>query len=145
MKACRLVWADDAVAGVDQDHGEVAGRGAGRHVARVLLVAWGIGDDKGPPGGGKKAIGDIDRDPLLALVFEPVEQQGKVDRLAGGAEPARLALERLELVVEDQRAIVQQPSDQGRLAVVDRAAGQKAQQIPFARHGRGIAQIRHQK
>ncbi len=56
--------------------------------------------------------------------------------LAGGAEPPRLALERLQLVVEDQRAVVQQPADQGRFAVIDRPAGQKAQQVPVARASR---------
>jgi hypothetical protein len=33
------------------------------------------------------------------------------------------------LIVKDQRAVIEQPADQRRLAVVDRSAGQKAQQI----------------
>ena len=36
----------DAVAGVDQDDRQVAVRRAGRHVARVLLVARAVGDDE---------------------------------------------------------------------------------------------------
>ncbi len=35
-----------ALARVDQDDGEVGSRGAGDHVAGVLLVARGIGDDE---------------------------------------------------------------------------------------------------
>src|ERR1017187_7242746 len=35
-----------AVARIDQDDGEVSGGGAGGHVARVLLVAGGVGDDE---------------------------------------------------------------------------------------------------
>ncbi len=41
---------DDAVAGIDQDDGEVGGRGPGRHVARVLLVAGSVRDDEAPAG-----------------------------------------------------------------------------------------------
>ena len=39
-----------------------------------------------------------------------------------------VAFERGKLVLEDQLGVVQQASDQGRLAVIDGAAGQKAQQ-----------------
>ena len=48
------------------------------------------------------AIGDVDRDALLALGFEPVDEQREIDILAGGAVFFRIALERGELVVEDQ-------------------------------------------
>ena len=36
----------DAVAGVDQHDGDIGVRGAGRHVARVLLVAGAVDDDE---------------------------------------------------------------------------------------------------
>jgi len=49
-------------------------RGAGHHVAGVLLVTRRVGDDERAPRRRKEAISDIDRDALLALVFEPVEQ-----------------------------------------------------------------------
>ena len=42
---------DHALAGVDQDHREVGGRGARDHVARVALVARGVGDDELAVGG----------------------------------------------------------------------------------------------
>jgi hypothetical protein len=40
-----------------------------------------------------------------------------------------VGLQRSELVVEDLARLVQQPSDQRRLAVVDAAAGDEAQQL----------------
>ena len=57
----------DAVAGVDEQDGEVRGRRAGRHVARVLLVAGRVGEDELAPRGREVAIGDVDGDALLAL------------------------------------------------------------------------------
>src|SRR5262245_30231488 len=64
-----------ALARVDQDHREVGGRRAGRHVARVLLVARAVGDDELALVGGEVAVGDVDRDALLALGLEAVEQE----------------------------------------------------------------------
>ena len=65
-----------ALSRVDQDDGEVGGRGAGRHVAGVLLVARRVGDDERCAWlGGEIAVGDVDRDALLALGLEPVDQQ----------------------------------------------------------------------
>ena len=63
---------------VDQDHGEVRGRGAGRHVARVLLVARAVGDDELALVGVEVAVGDVDRDALLALGLQAVHQQRQV-------------------------------------------------------------------
>ena len=40
----------------------------------------------------------------------------------------RIALQRRQLVLEDLLGVVEQPADQRRLAVVDRAAGEEAQQ-----------------
>ena len=37
---------DDAVAGVDQDDGQLGGGGAGDHVPGVLHVAGGVGEDE---------------------------------------------------------------------------------------------------
>jgi hypothetical protein len=37
---------EDAGTGIDQQHGEVGRRGAGRHVAGILLVAGRVGDDE---------------------------------------------------------------------------------------------------
>ena len=79
-----------ALAGIDQQHREIGARGAGRHVARVLLVARAVGDDERAARGREIAVGDIDRDALLPLVLEPVEQQREIDVVAGRAEAPRI-------------------------------------------------------
>ena len=131
------------IARVDQQQREVGGRGAGRHVAGVLLMAGRVGDDERAPLGREKPVGDVDGDALLALVFEPVEQQRQVDVVSGGAEPLRLALEGRQLVGEDRVGVVEQPADQGRLAVIDRAAGEEAQQRLFRRGRAGRDGFQH--
>ena len=67
------------LAGVDEDHRHLGGGGAGDHVAGVLLVAGGVGDDELALVGGEEAVGDVDGDPLLALGLQAVEEQGVVD------------------------------------------------------------------
>ena len=119
-----------ALAGIDQDDGELAVRRSRGHVAGVLLVAGRVGDDEGAPRRREIAVRDVDRDALLALGVEPVEQQREVELVAGRAVLARRIRERVEVVVEDQAGVVQQSPDQRRLAVVDRAAGQQAQPGP---------------
>ena len=104
-----------------------------------------VGDDKSAPRRRKKTVGDIDRDALLALVFEPIEQQREIDVAAGRAETPRLAFECFELVGQNQFGVVEQPADQGRFAVIDRSAGQEAQQPSVGRHRHSDSVIRHQK
>ena len=74
-----------ALARIDQNDGKIGAGGAGRHVARVLLVARRVGDDEGALGGRKEAIGDVDGDALLALGLQPVDQKREVEILAGRA------------------------------------------------------------
>ena len=87
-----------------------------------------VGDDELALFGREEAVGDVDRDALFALRAEAVEEQGEVERVALRAEPARVAFERGELVVEQGLRFVQQAADQRALAVVDAAAGDEAQQ-----------------
>ena len=58
---------DDAVAGVDEDDRQIGGRDAGDHVARVLDVPRAVGDDEVAVRRREVAVGDVDRDALLAL------------------------------------------------------------------------------
>ena len=74
------------------------------------------------------AIGDIDRDALFALGLEPVHQQREVDIVAVVPKRRESALERFELIVENQPRLVEQAADQRRFAVIDRAASQQSQQ-----------------
>ena len=116
------------LAGVDQDHRHVGRRSAGDHVAGVLLVTWGVGDDEFAPVGREEAVGDVDRDALLPLRGQAIDEEGEVDLAALGADPAGVRLERRQLILEDHLRVVEQPSDQGGLAVVDRTAGEEPQE-----------------
>ena len=120
----------DALAGIDQDDGELRIGCAGRHVAGILLVPGRVGDHERAVGRGEEAIGDVDRDALLALGLQAVDQQREIDVVAGGAVALGILGERRQLILEDELGIVQQPPDQRGLAVVDRAAGDEAQEIP---------------
>ena len=115
-----------AVARVDQHDGDVGVRGAGRHVARVLLVAGAVDDDEAARRRVEVAPGDVDGDALLALGDEAVEQQAEIGMRAAGRR-VRRAIDRLALVVIEVGRIPQQAADQRRLAVVDRSARQKVQ------------------
>ena len=113
---------------IHQNEREVGGGSAGRHVARVLLMAGRIGDDELALLGGKETIGKIDGDLLLALGGEPVEQQREVEVFLCAGQLAAILAQRLDLVVEHELCFKQQTPQQARLAVIDRTAGDEAQQ-----------------
>jgi hypothetical protein len=76
----------DAVPGVDEQDGGVGRRGAGRHVAGVLLVPRRVGENELPPRGREVPVGDVDRDALLPLGLEAVGEEREVD--GSGCEAA---------------------------------------------------------
>ena len=80
--------------------------------------------------GGERAVGDVDRDALLALGAQAVREQREVGPVAAAA--ARDLLDVRELVGEHRLGVVEQAADQRGLAVVDRAGGGEAQEL---RHG----------
>jgi hypothetical protein len=104
------------LAGVDEDDGEIGGRGAGRHVAGILLVAGRVGEQEATVGGGECQAGDVDRDALLALRLQPVGDEGEI-------------LDAGEPILRHRAAADQQPADQSRFAVVHRAAGEEAHDV----------------
>ena len=81
----------DAVARVDEQDRDVGRRRAGRHVARVLLVARRVGEDELAARGREVAVGDVDRDALLALGPQAVGEEREVDRAGrrGSSTPSR--------------------------------------------------------
>ena len=113
---------------IDQDDRDIGGRGAGRHIARILLMTRRVGDDELALRCGKKAVCDIDRDALFALRLQAIDQQRKVDVVTGRAVLLRIACYCGKLVLEDQLGIVEEPADQRGFAVINRAAGEKPQQ-----------------
>ena len=130
-KAVPLGLGLDAALGVEQDHGEVGGRGARHHVPGVLDVARGVGDDELAPGRGEVAVGHVDRDALLALGAQPVGQERQVGHLVLVGHPARARGlgDGFELVLEDRLRVVEQAADQRALAVVDGARGREPQEV----------------
>ncbi len=121
---------DDALPRVDQHQRQVGVRVPGDHVAGVLDVTGGVGDDELAGRGGEVPVGDIDRDALFALGSQPIGQQCQVGVLVPplAADP----FNRFELVLEDGLGVVEEATDQRALAVVHRT-------------GRGDAQELHQK
>ena len=118
-----------ALGGIDQQHRDLGGGGAGRHVAGVLLVPRRVGQDEAPAGRFEIAIGDIDGDALLAFGRQPVDQQRVVAIARHGAEPPAVLVERRHRIIRYRAAFEQQPPDQGGFAVVDAAAGEYAQKL----------------
>ena len=109
----------DAARGVDQDHREVGGAGAGDHVARVLLVAGRVGDDEAARGGREVAVGHVDGDALLALEREAVGEEREVHAFAAAAR--RGLRDRRELVFEEALGVEEEAPDERALSVVHRA------------------------
>ena len=118
----------DALAGVDENDDRVGRRRAGDHVARVLHVSGAVGEDERPSARREVAVGDVDRDALLALGAQAVGQQGEVELAVREAAVGRRAGDLLELVGEDRLRVVQQSADERRLAVVDRSRCREAEQ-----------------
>jgi hypothetical protein len=99
--------------------------GAGDHVARVLHVARRVGDDELALGRGEIAVGDVNRDALLAFGAQAVGEVGEIDLAAAGDVGG--AFQRLDLVFHQRLGIVKQPADERGLAVVNAAAGVEAE------------------
>ena len=118
----------DAASCVDHHHGHVGRGGTGHHVAGVLLMPRGVGNDELAPVSGEKTVGHVDGDALFALGGQAVHQQGEVQFATLGADFFRVGLQRFHLVFEEHFRIVEQAPDQGALAIVHTAAGQEAQQ-----------------
>ena len=127
QKAVAAGLGQHALARVDQDHGEVGGRCAGHHVAGVLFMPRAIRDDELALFGAEKAIGDVDRDALFAFGGKAINQQREVDLLPLRALLLAVGFQRGQLILEDHLAVIEQPPDQGGLAIVHAAAGDEAQ------------------
>jgi hypothetical protein len=68
-------------------------------------VAGGVGEDERAPRRGEVAVGDVDRDALLALGAQAVGQPREIEAPVG-------AVEVVELVGEDRLGVVEQAPDE---------------------------------
>ena len=112
---------------VDHHHCQVSSRSASEHIAGILLVPRAIRDDEFALFSGEEAVGNVDSDALFALRSKTIDQQGKIDFLTLCAHAFGIGLQCLQLIFKDHFAVVQQAPNQGRFAVVHRAAGNEAQ------------------
>ena len=99
--------------------------GCGRtshHIACVLLVSWGVGDDEFAFWGAEIAVGHIDGDALFAFGFQAIGQTGQIQSAACAA-----FVKLRHLVGEQGLAVVQQAANQSGFAIVYTACGDEAQ------------------
>src|SRR3990172_2928156 len=116
-------------------------------------MAGRVGHDEFAPVRGKEAVGDVNGDALLALGGQTVEEQCEIQITPLGTDLFRVALERRQLILEDQLRFVEQAADERALAVVDAAAGEESQEalvlvgvkISLDVLGDKIGGVRHQK
>ena len=87
-----------------------------------------VGDDEAAAVGGKKAVGHINGDALLAFGLQAIHQQREINPFALSAITLRFRFQRPQLIVENLLGLIQHPPDQAGFAVVHAAAGDEAQQ-----------------
>src|SRR5690606_16699593 len=119
----------NAPAGVGEDYCQVGGARPRGHVPGELLVSGGVRDDELAALGAEVAVGHVDRDPLLALALETVDEQREVGGVARRTETPAVPRDRRELGLVDDRGVVQEAADQRALPVVDAPAGEQAEQV----------------
>src|SRR5690606_986868 len=98
------------------------------------------------------AIGDVNGDALLALGEKPIDEKREVDVLAIRAIARRVARQRRKLVLEQALGVIEKAPDERRLAVIDAAAGEEAEEalalVLGQEGGEGAGRVgllRHQK
>ena len=128
IAACRRVCTSRPLRASTSSTARSERRCAGDHVAGVLLVAWRVGQDEAAARRLEEAICDVDGDALIALGRQAIDQQCIVDAALHRAEAFAVPIQRRHHVIGDGAAFEQQPADQRGLAIIDRAAGQHAQQ-----------------
>ena len=86
-----------------------------------------VRDDEPPLGRREVSVGDVDRDPLLALGAQPVGQQRQIEEVLAAALAGLLDVR--QLIAQHLLGVVQEAADKGALAVVDGAGGGEAQEV----------------
>ena len=118
-----------AVAGVDHQDRDLSGGCAGGHVAGVLLMARGVGNDELALVGREVPVGHVNGDALFPLRLKAVYQEREVKLLARGAHLGTVGFQAGHMIFVDHLGVVEQPADQGAFAVVHAATGKQAQEF----------------
>ena len=74
VSKCRMAsrLRHDTVPRIDQQNGELRSTGGRHHIARVLLVAWRVGNDELAQSGREITVGNVDGNALFTLRGETV-------------------------------------------------------------------------
>ena len=122
---------------VDHQDGGVGLRRAGDHVAQEFGVARRIDQHEIPRARAELDLAGVDGDVLVALGLQRIEHERPFERHAA---PRAHGLQLFELAVRQAVGFVEQPADQRRLAVVDMADDDDADQRPrIGRAPRGVS------
>ena len=113
--------------GVENDQSDVGVAGTRCHIRGVLHVSRAVGNHKLALGGGRVAVGHVNRDALLALGAKTVGHKAEVE-VAHAALLAR-GLDGRELVIKELPGVHEKSANKRRLPVVHRSNGGEAQKV----------------
>ena len=117
-----------ALAGIHQHDGQVGVARAGYHVAGVLHVARGIGDDELAARRGEIFMRHVDGDALFTLRLQAIRKQRQVHVATCNGTAL---FQRRQHIERNGVAVIKQAANQRALAVVDAAAGNKSEKVHF--------------
>ena len=119
---------EHALSRINKHHGEVGARGAGDHVARVLLMTRRVGYDEFTTMCREESVRNIDGDALLTLGSQPIDEQGEIDLTLPRSHPGRITGQGSPVVFKYRFRFVQQPADERGFVIIHRATGDQPQQ-----------------
>ena len=115
--------------GVYQDNCQIGRRATGNHITCILFVSRSIRNDKLTAIGREVAVSHINRNPLLTLRFQSIEQQSIVYMFACITYTLTVTFQCIQLIFVQFLTVKQQTSDQSRFSVIHRTGSQQSQQV----------------
>ena len=112
--------------GVYQDNCQIGRRATGNHITCILFVSRSIRNDKLTAVGREVAVSHVNRNSLLTLRFQAIEQQSIVYMFA---YTLTVTFQCIQLIFVQFLTVKQQTSDQSRFSVIHRTGSQQSQQV----------------
>jgi hypothetical protein len=112
---------------IDQDEGDIGGRGSGDHVSGILDMTGRIGNDEFPLGCGKVAIGYVYGDTLFTFRLQPIREEGQIDVFLSASGAGFFDL--FVLILKNGFTVIEQSADKGGFTVIDRAGSGEAEEF----------------